>query len=165
MPTVYLVSGSCRGIGFGLVTALSKRPDVIIYAGVRDLSDIDDLQRLASTCPDVVRIVQLVVTSIEHHRIAAQRITEEVGKLDVVIANAGARFSVLLPPPTFISWLPFSYYSMSLKWIRNWRVYGPRERDAAPPNPLTHRSQHARPTHSLPNCAPLDEEERRPQRP
>jgi NAD(P)-dependent dehydrogenase (short-subunit alcohol dehydrogenase family) len=55
---------------------------------------------LVATCPEKIRIVQLVSTSEEDHLAVAERVAEEVGKLDVVIANAGWRsspFSCVFP--------------------------------------------------------------------
>ncbi|KAI5474262.1 short-chain dehydrogenase/reductase SDR family protein [Pseudohyphozyma bogoriensis] len=88
-PTVYLVSGATRGLGLGFVTALSLRPNTIVYAGARDPFSATKLQELADAHPGVVKIVKLESALAEDAKAAAAVIEKEHGKLDVVIANAG----------------------------------------------------------------------------
>jgi NAD(P)-dependent dehydrogenase (short-subunit alcohol dehydrogenase family) len=103
MPTVYLVSGANRGIGLGLVTALAAREDTVVYAGIRDHAKADALDALVTKYPGNVRIVSLLSTSEENNAAVASAIESEVGKVDVVFANAGriscflyASFSALI---------------------------------------------------------------------
>ncbi|BGP27135.1 short-chain dehydrogenase/reductase SDR family protein [Rhodotorula toruloides] len=86
--TVYLVTGTARGIGFGLVSSLTKRSDAIVFAGVRDLNKADALKTLAKDASNL-NIVQLESGSVEDAKAVAKTIEETTGKLDVVIANAG----------------------------------------------------------------------------
>ncbi|KII87061.1 hypothetical protein PLICRDRAFT_42697 [Plicaturopsis crispa FD-325 SS-3] len=88
-PTVYLVSGASRGIGLGFIRALATRPNTIIFAGARTPSSSPDLQALAAAHPGKVHIVELTAGDVEGNRLAAERIGEVAGRVDVVIANAG----------------------------------------------------------------------------
>ncbi|KAJ3035945.1 hypothetical protein HDV00_003292 [Rhizophlyctis rosea] len=86
--TVYFVTGANRGLGLGLVTALSKRPNTIVFATARDPSKAIDLQALAKTNPNL-HIIKLEVTSVEDTKAAADYVSRTTGGIDVVIANAG----------------------------------------------------------------------------
>ncbi|KAK4706003.1 hypothetical protein P7C70_g200, partial [Phenoliferia sp. Uapishka_3] len=86
--TVYLVSGANRGIGFGLVTALVKDPNNLVFAGARDPSTADDLNALAKSLPNLY-IVKLTSADVEDNQAAVKEIQEKAGRLDTVIANAG----------------------------------------------------------------------------
>jgi len=85
---VYLISGSNRGIGFGLVEQLLTRKDAIVYAGCRDPIKADKLTALQNTNKNL-RIVKLVSADLESNKAAITQIEKEAGKLNVVIANAG----------------------------------------------------------------------------
>ncbi|GAA6040952.1 hypothetical protein JCM8097_003205 [Rhodosporidiobolus ruineniae] len=87
-PTVYLISGANRGIGFSLVQALSSRPDSLICAGVRDPNQAKELNSLAEQKGNVV-VVKLEAPSEVDAAAIAELIEERAGKLDVLIANAG----------------------------------------------------------------------------
>ena len=86
--TVYVISGTNRGIGLGLVEQLALRADACIYAGVRDISKADKLQQLAKQHSNV-RIMQLSAESDEDHTVLQKQVEAEAGRVDVVIANAG----------------------------------------------------------------------------
>ncbi|BGP20173.1 hypothetical protein JCM10213_000742 [Rhodosporidiobolus nylandii] len=86
--TIYFVTGANRGIGFGLVTALSKRSDVLIFATARDPSKADALNALARAKGNVV-VVKLESASEEDAKAAYKVVEEKAGKIDVLIANAG----------------------------------------------------------------------------
>ncbi|KZT54364.1 NAD(P)-binding protein [Calocera cornea HHB12733] len=58
-PTVYLVSGSSRGIGLGLVTKLAERDNTIVFAGCRSPGTSPLLQSLAVQQPTNLHIIQL----------------------------------------------------------------------------------------------------------
>jgi len=88
-PTVYLVSGSNRGIGLGLVTHLAARPEAIVFAGCRNPSAATDLDALVAKYPGKVHIVKLTSCDKADNDAAVQKIKELAGRLDVVIANAG----------------------------------------------------------------------------
>ncbi|EIN06060.1 NAD(P)-binding protein [Punctularia strigosozonata HHB-11173 SS5] len=92
-PVVYLVSGANRGIGFGLVKALSSREDTIVFAGVRDPDAATDLQSFAADKPGRVHIVKLVSSDAKGNEEAISFIREKAGRLDVVIANAGINYA------------------------------------------------------------------------
>ncbi|BGP02928.1 short-chain dehydrogenase/reductase SDR family protein [Rhodotorula toruloides] len=86
--TVYLVTGAARGIGFALVSSLVKRPQTVIFAGVRDVNKADALNALAKDASNL-HVVRLESGSVEDAKAVAKTIEETTGKLDVVIANAG----------------------------------------------------------------------------
>ncbi|KAI5476212.1 short-chain dehydrogenase/reductase SDR family protein [Pseudohyphozyma bogoriensis] len=88
-PTVYLVSGANRGLGFALVESLASRPNTVIFAGARDPSKATALEELSKAHPGVFHIVKLESTSRSDAEKAAAAIIEAYGKVDVVIANAG----------------------------------------------------------------------------
>ncbi|GAA5820881.1 hypothetical protein JCM11251_001860 [Rhodosporidiobolus azoricus] len=86
--TVYLVTGANRGIGFGVVKALSERSNVLIFATARDPKKAGALNDLAAEKGNI-KVIQLDVTN-EGSATAAASIVEEQGdRVDVVIANAG----------------------------------------------------------------------------
>ncbi|WRT66632.1 uncharacterized protein IL334_003591 [Kwoniella shivajii] len=104
MPTVYLskfsfsnpephlraehTQDTCRGLGFGLVQALAANPDNIIFAGARNPSS-KELAAFAAAHPEQVIPIALDSADVPLNKAAAKLIEEKVGKLDVVIANAG----------------------------------------------------------------------------
>ena len=85
---VYVVSGASRGLGFGVVEQLAKRPTAVVYAGARDPAHADKLQQLAKQHANV-RVVQLNAKAEAEHKALAARVEAEVGRADVVLANAG----------------------------------------------------------------------------
>ncbi|KII87120.1 hypothetical protein PLICRDRAFT_42759 [Plicaturopsis crispa FD-325 SS-3] len=88
-PTVYVVSGATRGIGLGLVTALVARPNVLVFAGARDPPSATALHALSAAHPGKLRVLKLVAGSTEDAKAAAETVKKEVGRVDVLIANAG----------------------------------------------------------------------------
>ncbi|EJU05884.1 NADP-binding protein [Dacryopinax primogenitus] len=96
-PTVYLVSGTNRGIGLALVTQLATLPETIVFAGTRDPASAKDLHALQSKYPDKVHIVKLTSANKEDNAAAVANIEEVAGRLDVVIANAGISNALYTP--------------------------------------------------------------------
>lgn len=86
--TIYFISGANRGLGLGFVEALSKRPNTVIYAGVRDVNNANELQKLNSLTNNI-HIVKLESMSETDAKTAAEKIKKTSGYVDVVIANAG----------------------------------------------------------------------------
>ena len=86
--TIYFISGANRGIGLGFVEALAKRPNTVIYAGVRDLNNATALQKLNLSTKNI-HIVKLDSVSESDAKAAAEKIEKTSGYVDVVIANAG----------------------------------------------------------------------------
>ena len=62
---------------------------MVVYATVRKLDNATDLQALASESAGKVRLLELQSGDEAAHEAAIARIKGEVGRLDVVIANAG----------------------------------------------------------------------------
>jgi len=88
-PTVYLISGANRGIGLGLVTALARRSNVLVFAGARNPATAIDLKALVEKYPNKVYIVKLTSCDERENTAAIEEIRSIAGRLDVVIANAG----------------------------------------------------------------------------
>ncbi|GAA6021589.1 hypothetical protein JCM10207_005076 [Rhodosporidiobolus poonsookiae] len=86
--TVYFISGANRGIGFGLVKSLASRPNVLIFATARNPSKADALNSLAKETGNI-EVVKLESVSEEDAHAAAKLVEEKVGRVDVLIANAG----------------------------------------------------------------------------
>ena len=57
--TVYVITGTTRGIGYGLVEWLASRPNAIIYAGARHASTATKLHQLIARHGSHVRLLQL----------------------------------------------------------------------------------------------------------
>ncbi|KII87123.1 hypothetical protein PLICRDRAFT_142242 [Plicaturopsis crispa FD-325 SS-3] len=87
--TVYLISGANRGIGLGLATHLASRPSTIIFAGARTPASASSLHALSAAHPGKVHIVKLVSGDEAGNKAVAEEIAGRVGRVDVVIANAG----------------------------------------------------------------------------
>jgi NAD(P)-dependent dehydrogenase (short-subunit alcohol dehydrogenase family) len=77
-----LVTGANRGIGEAIVLALVEQGAARIYAGARDLGN---LQHLVAQAPNIIVPVQLDVTKASD--IAA--VAQQLGSLDLLINNAG----------------------------------------------------------------------------
>lgn len=82
------MTGCNRGLGFELVKQLSERRDVIIFASVRNPGNVPELEAIAKKTGNI-RIVKINSESVEDAEQVQSMIAKEVGKLDVLIANAG----------------------------------------------------------------------------
>lgn len=83
------VSGANRGIGLGIVhQILQNDPSAIIFAGARSPSKSTELNDLAKKHPNL-HVVELIVDDKESNLKAVEEVKKVVGRLDVVIANAG----------------------------------------------------------------------------
>ncbi|KAJ7742321.1 hypothetical protein B0H16DRAFT_1664307 [Mycena metata] len=85
--TVYLISGSNRGIGYGLAALIAARPDTIVFAGARDPA-AQSLKDLAVKHPNV-HPVKLTSGDQADNEAAIAEIQKTAGRMDVIIANAG----------------------------------------------------------------------------
>ncbi|KAJ7035282.1 hypothetical protein C8F04DRAFT_1259093 [Mycena alexandri] len=85
--TVYLISGSNRGIGYGLAALIAARPDTIVFAGARDPAT-ESLKDLAGKHPNV-HPIKLTSGDQADNESAIAEIQKTAGRLDVIIANAG----------------------------------------------------------------------------
>ncbi|KAF7311324.1 NAD(P)-binding protein [Mycena kentingensis (nom. inval.)] len=86
-PTVYLVTGANRGLGLGLVKILAARPDVVVFAGARNPA-ATSLVELATAHPNL-HPIKFTLANESDNAAAVAEIERTVGRLDVVIANAG----------------------------------------------------------------------------
>ncbi|KJA22316.1 hypothetical protein HYPSUDRAFT_41181 [Hypholoma sublateritium FD-334 SS-4] len=88
--TVYLITGSNRGIGLGLVARILEKHDrAFVYAGARDPDNASALISLQIRYPDRLSIVKCVSADGEGNTALAREIEKRHGYLDTVIANAG----------------------------------------------------------------------------
>jgi hypothetical protein len=87
-PKTYLVTGANRGLGFGYVTALLARDNVVVYAGARDPSRSTHLQDLQKTHANL-HILKISSADKEDNLAAAREVEKVSGYLDVLVANAG----------------------------------------------------------------------------
>lgn len=77
-------------LGLAIVTALASRDDTIVFAGARNPSTATDLHALAEKYPGKFHVVKLVSNDKAGNEAAVAQIKDIAGRLDVVIANAGA---------------------------------------------------------------------------
>lgn len=84
-----------------MVQQLSARPDTIVFAGVRNLPLAADsqLQALSDKLPGNVIPVKINSADEADNFAAAEFVKSKVGKVDVLIANAG-EFLLDQTPPT-----------------------------------------------------------------
>ncbi|KAI0784043.1 putative short-chain dehydrogenase [Abortiporus biennis] len=91
MPS-YLITGSSRGIGFGLVKELLKNPENQVLATARSPATSKDLQKLREQFPDNKRLALLTLDISKPETVteAAQEAEKLLPNgLDVLISNAG----------------------------------------------------------------------------
>jgi NAD(P)-dependent dehydrogenase (short-subunit alcohol dehydrogenase family) len=72
------------------VKALVARADVVVFAGARQPGSAADLQALEAAHPGKLHVVKLASADEAGNRAAVAQIERVAGRLDVVIANAGA---------------------------------------------------------------------------
>ncbi|KAF8189067.1 hypothetical protein BJ912DRAFT_1106266, partial [Pholiota molesta] len=89
---IYLIAGATRGLGLALVDVIATRdPSAIIYAGARDPENgASYLVQVAAQYPGRVEIVKYVAGDKEGNDAIAKEIGIKHGRVDTVIANAGA---------------------------------------------------------------------------
>ncbi|BGP23746.1 hypothetical protein Rt10032_c05g2529 [Rhodotorula toruloides] len=95
-PTVYVISGASRGIGFAITSLLAQRDNVLIFAGARDLKSAQ-LDELAQKSGGKVIPVKLEATSVDDNDAVAKIVDEKAGKVDYVLAVAGWHFQSMDP--------------------------------------------------------------------
>lgn len=71
------------------MTALAQRDNTIVFAGARNPEAASALQELAKKHPGKVHLLRLIAADEAGNHAAVAEIKEKVGRLDVVIANAG----------------------------------------------------------------------------
>jgi len=95
MPTTWVITGSSRGIGYGIVKHLSSTADNLIFATCRDPSTANQLSSLAASadCKARIHLIQLDTKSEESIRVAAERVKKLLGeaRLDYLLNNAAAQ--------------------------------------------------------------------------
>lgn len=88
------MSGAGRGLGLEFTKQLATRPDVIVFAGIRSFPATGALAELAAKYPQIVLPIKLTSADEEDNAAAAKLVEEHLGKVDVIIANAG-RFTII----------------------------------------------------------------------
>jgi NAD(P)-dependent dehydrogenase (short-subunit alcohol dehydrogenase family) len=86
--TIALVTGATRGIGREIAAQLAERGATVLLGARDPVSGAEVAQELCATGGDV-RPVTLDVTEDAEVRAAADRIGAELGRLDVLVNNAG----------------------------------------------------------------------------
>ncbi|KJA19310.1 hypothetical protein HYPSUDRAFT_143895 [Hypholoma sublateritium FD-334 SS-4] len=86
--TVYLVTGTNRGIGTHFRYIAASRPNAFVYAGVRDVSKAAALDELSKKHPGRISVVKCVSADVEGNAQLAKEIQARHGRVDTVIANA-----------------------------------------------------------------------------
>lgn len=96
-----LVTGANQGIGLQIVKDLAAK-DFTVFLGARDLAKGE---AAAKTVTGDVRAVQLDVTDVKSVNAAAKHIEREVGRLDVLINNAGISNTSFKPGQTLAEYM------------------------------------------------------------
>jgi len=87
--TVYLITGANRGLGLGMVTALLKRPNTTVIAGVRDVTSSSSQALLSLHTAEASKLVLAHIDSNDHRSAElAIKDLKDIDKIDTVIANA-----------------------------------------------------------------------------
>jgi len=87
--TVYLITGANRGLGLGLVTALLKRPNTTIIAGVRDVTSSSSKALLSLHAAEASQVILAHIDSNDQHSAElAVKGLKGIDRIDTVIANA-----------------------------------------------------------------------------
>jgi NAD(P)-dependent dehydrogenase (short-subunit alcohol dehydrogenase family) len=84
--TVYFITGASRGIGLEFIKQLVKRPNAIVFAGVRNPAA---MKGPFPDPPSNLHVVQCDVTSDESVNAAVETAEKTAGRVDVLINNAG----------------------------------------------------------------------------
>ena len=75
---------------------VASHPDAFVYAGARDPSSATELEELAKKYPGRIAIVKCVSADAAGNAELAKLIKEKHGRVDTVIANAGASDCLIL---------------------------------------------------------------------
>ncbi|KAI0170070.1 hypothetical protein BJ166DRAFT_514972 [Pestalotiopsis sp. NC0098] len=94
--STYVVTGTSRGLGLGLVEVLISMPsDVVkqVFAATRSQEPSDGLQTIIDASKGRVKHIQLIVDSTESIKAAASRVSETLDGqgIDYLINNAAVR--------------------------------------------------------------------------
>lgn len=97
--TVYVVTGSNRGIGFGFVQSLLNRTSGRIVACCRNPDDADDLSTLAGRYPERLYLTRLDLSDQLSVEETADFVSSKFGRVDVLLNVAGILGGVDDPGP------------------------------------------------------------------
>ncbi|KAL6889286.1 hypothetical protein HDV57DRAFT_321167 [Trichoderma longibrachiatum] len=93
-PTVVLVTGANRGIGYEIIKSLIQSPlPYKIFLAARDPSKgetaASSLHPLTANDQTSISVIQLDVSSPSSIQAAAEKVRQEAGRLDILVNNAG----------------------------------------------------------------------------
>jgi NAD(P)-dependent dehydrogenase (short-subunit alcohol dehydrogenase family) len=83
-----LITGSNRGIGLALVEAYMQQTDTLIFATCRQPESATELNTLAATQPERVKVLPMDVTSPQSIATSRLQVEKQVDSLDMLINNA-----------------------------------------------------------------------------
>lgn len=86
MQKVWLISGCSKGFGRVLAEELLANTQAFVVATARQISTLDDL---VAQYPERVLALQLDVSNSHDIQNAIQSITQKIGRIDVLVNNAG----------------------------------------------------------------------------
>lgn len=85
-----MLRSSRKSQGLGLVRELVLRDNTIVFAGARKPTEATQLHELEKKFPGKVHVVELISADQKGNTALVKTVREIAGRLDVVIANAGA---------------------------------------------------------------------------
>jgi gluconate 5-dehydrogenase len=100
---IALVTGASRGLGFGMAEGLAEAGATVFLNG-RSADTLEAAARKLRDCGFKADIAPFDVTDRDAARTAVEAIIARMGRLDIVVANAGYSYRVPLPEWTVQEW-------------------------------------------------------------
>ena len=97
---IAIVTGAGRGIGEGIASKLAREGATVVCADV----NFDEAARVARDCGHNASAEKLDVSVVEECEAVVQRIVDRLGRLDVLVNNAGINRDAMLHKMTDEQW-------------------------------------------------------------